>query len=113
MWGKVFLLLTICLGLGFSVQQRIFLLKKRNTLDQMPELPISSLLSESLAQLVGVAGGVYLSLLMLVSFLELELPNKVTVVGMTMEPLAFIALALSILQPLVKGVLSHLAKRAK
>ncbi|MGI6552964.1 MAG: hypothetical protein ACOX37_08085 [Bacillota bacterium] len=63
--------------------------------------PIKTLFSEALAQLVGVAGGIYLSLIMLVSFLDLDLPEKVTIAGISMQPLALAALLLAILQPLL------------
>lgn len=111
MWGKILLLLLLFLAISFSIQQRIRLQQKRNLLNQVPDAPISSFLSEALAQLVGVAGGVYLSLIMVVSFLELELPSQILVAGMTMQPLAFIALGLAILQPLVKQIFYYLYKR--
>src|SRR5690606_34287321 len=98
---KLLLLVLLMLALAFSIRQRIALLQKRNQYDQLPEAPISTFLSEALAQLVGVAGGLYLSLIMLVSFLELEVPARVTVLGLTMQPLALIALTLAIVQPLV------------
>lgn len=110
MLGKVLLVLMICVTVGLSVWQRVVLLKKRNILDQVPDAPISSFLSEALAQLVGIAGGIYLSLILLVSFLEVDVPQKITVAGLTMQPLAFLALALAILQPIVKLLLVRLRK---
>lgn len=110
MLGKLLLLVFIFAALGLSVRQRMVFLKRRNQYDQLPDAPISTFLSEALAQLVGVAGGLYLSLIMLVSFLELELPNRITVLGLTMQPLALIALTLAVLQPLVKSVIDKMMR---
>ncbi|NLC77215.1 MAG: hypothetical protein GX750_06305 [Clostridia bacterium] len=105
MLGKMLLVMLMCSAVVLSVRQRIVLLKKRNALDHMPDAPISTFLSEALAQLVGVAGGIYLSLIMLVSFLELEVPSRATVAGLTMQPLALLSLTLALLQPLIKTLL--------
>ncbi|NLL17434.1 MAG: hypothetical protein GX262_00230 [Clostridia bacterium] len=110
MLGKILLVLMIAVAVGLSVWQRIMLLKKRNVLDQVPDAPISSFMSEALAQLVGVAGGIYLSLIMLISFLELEIPHRITVAGLSMQPLAFLALALAVLQPIIKQLLVRIRK---
>lgn len=110
MFGKLLLMVLLLAALGLSVRQRMVLLKRRNPFDQLPDVPISTFLSEALAQLVGVAGGLYLSLIMLVSFLELELPDRITVMGLTMQPLALVALTLAILQPLVKSVIDKVMR---
>lgn len=110
MLGKVLIVLLICVAIGLSVWQRVVLLKKRNVLDQVPDAPISSFLSEALAQLVGIAGGIYLSLIMLVSFLELDIPHRITFAGLSMQPLAFLALGLAVLQPIVKLLLVRLRR---
>ncbi|GFN23829.1 MAG: hypothetical protein IMW96_08240 [Thermoanaerobacteraceae bacterium] len=57
--------------------------------------------SRALAELVAVAGGIYLSLIMLVSFLKLSLPETVSVGGWQVDPLALLALTVALLQPLL------------
>lgn len=110
MAGKILVIILVLTALGLSVRQRMLLLQKRNQFDQLPDAPIRTFLSEALAQLVGVAGGIYLSLIMLVSFLGLELPDRITVLGLTMQPMAFVALALAVLQPLVKLVIDRVMR---
>lgn len=107
MWGKILVVLFIALALALSVQQKKALFKKRNQFNQLADAPVSSFLSESLAHLVGVAGGIYLSLTLIVSFLEIDIPGKISVAGITMQPLAMTALALTILQPVIKLIFTH------
>ncbi|HHX51853.1 MAG TPA: hypothetical protein GX711_10480 [Clostridia bacterium] len=111
MWGKGILILLILISLYLSIRQRMVLRKKRKVFDQLPDEPIKTLFSEALAQLVGVAGGIYLSLIMLVSFLGLDLPEKVTIAGISMQPLALLALLLAILQPLWMTLFDKLKDR--
>ncbi len=59
----------------------------------------SSPLSRALVNLVGVAGGIYLSLILLVTFLEIELPEKVHVGKFSLEPLAAVSIFLALVQP--------------
>lgn len=59
----------------------------------------SSPLSEALTGLIGTAGGIYISLVMLFSFMELNLPEKVEVFRVGLEPLAAVSFALAIIQP--------------
>lgn len=66
---------------------------------ELPQEPIPSLLSKALAQLLGVAGGIYLVLVMGVAFLKLQLPAEMRFLGLAMEPLAFVSLVLALLQP--------------
>lgn len=68
---------------------------------------INSPLSEALAQLVGVAGGVYLSVVMLVNFLELDVPPRVELLGVGFEPLASISILIAIVQPYILRLLKR------
>ncbi len=99
--AKILIASLIFLAVGLSVKQRIFYLKKNSKFNQVTDVPISSLFSESLAHLIGVAGGIYLSLTLITSFLEIDLPSKVSLGGVTLQPLAMVALVLAILQPAV------------
>lgn len=73
--------------------------KKRAYEQKYPEHAEPSLLSLALQDILGVAGGIYLSLVLLVSFLQLDLPDRWLVAGVKMEPLAFLALSLAVVQP--------------
>ena len=62
---------------------------------------ISTPFAEALGQVVGMAGGIYLSLMLLCDFLAVELPKKVFICGNYMDFLALIALILACVQPIV------------
>ncbi|MHB1654575.1 MAG: hypothetical protein ACYCVD_19195 [Desulfitobacteriaceae bacterium] len=78
-------------GLVFSVQERRFLLMWRSQAGSSP-------LSTALAQLVGTAGGIYLALELLFSFLKIP-ENWWSDTTFAIEPLAMISLILAIVQP--------------
>jgi len=55
--------------------------------------------SGALAYLVGIAGGIYLSLSLLVDFLNVNVPARVKFYGLAFDPLAAVAVTLALLQP--------------
>lgn len=59
----------------------------------------SSQISQALTNLIGVAGGIYLTLVILAAFLELQVPERVTYGNISLEPLAAISILISLLQP--------------
>lgn len=59
----------------------------------------TSPLSQAIINLVGTAGGIYLSLVLLQTFLEVEMPRSIALAGMDLEPLATISIAMAIIQP--------------
>lgn len=61
----------------------------------------SSPLSQALGNLIGTAGGIYLALVMLFSFMEVQLPGKINLVNLELEPLAAFSFTLAIMQPFV------------
>ena len=63
--------------------------------------PKASPLSVAVQDMVGTAGGVYLSLVMLVSFLKIDLPGRVYLLGIGVDPTALLAIALAVVQPLL------------
>lgn len=67
-------------------------------------MPKPSPTAEAIKDLLGVAGGVYLALLMVASFLKLNLPSQVGWGGVSFEPLAALALLISIVYPFFKGL---------
>ncbi|MDD4168942.1 MAG: hypothetical protein PHD36_01550 [Desulfotomaculaceae bacterium] len=97
--GLILLLLVI-----ISVKQRIFLQRYREKNWEVIGESKSSPLSKALVNLIGVAGGIYLSLVLLCTFLELELPMRVRLGRYSMEPLATISIALAIVQPYFQKV---------
>jgi len=66
---------------------------------------LPSPLAQALANLVGVAGGIYLSLVMLTSFLDLRVPERVEIGHLSLEPLATVSFALALLQPFLNRVI--------
>ncbi len=91
-----------------SLQMRMLNRKRsaNKSSDQLPFEPLPSPFVKAMTELIGMAGGIYLSLVMLVNFLDLELPPKVNILGMEAEPLALLAIIISIVQPLFKNLLS-------
>lgn len=57
--------------------------------------------SLALQDLVAVAGGIYLSLIMLVSFLKVAVPEKILIFSLEVDPLAFFSLCMGIVQPMI------------
>jgi protein-S-isoprenylcysteine O-methyltransferase Ste14 len=87
-------LLILALGIWASVRERKSLMMWRSK----PVFENSSPFASALAQLVGTAGGIYLSLELLFSFLKIPetwWSNSEFIV----EPLAVISLAIAIFQP--------------
>lgn len=78
-------------GIAASLAERRFLLMWRSQ-------PTSSPLSTGLAQLVGTAGGIYLGLELLFSFLKVP-EDWWSASTFVVEPLALISLILAIVQP--------------
>ena len=61
----------------------------------------SSPMAEALGQLIAIAGGIYLSLVMAASFLGVDQIDKVLVGQWAIDPLAVLAILLAFLQPIV------------
>lgn len=96
----IFIILIILLGLLFSLWLRTRCYR------QLDDVRVSPL-SQALQDLIGVAGGIYLSLIMLVSFLKLTMPEKITLYSMEVDPLALFSLCLGIVQPIVLNILKR------
>lgn len=61
----------------------------------------ASPLSTALGELIAIAGGIYLSLVLLESFLELSVPDTVNIMNVTIDPLAFLSIIIALVQPAV------------
>ena len=95
-----------------SLQMRMHNKKRsaNNSGDQLPLDPLPSPFVRAMTEIIGMAGGIYLSLVMLVNFLDLELPPKVNIFGLEAEPLALLAIIISIVQPIFKNLFSFKEK---
>lgn len=96
----MFPLLLLAALIAFSIYLRMQNRRRANVF-ALPEQTKETLFSVALQELVAQAGGVYLSLVLLVSFLQLEVAAKWNIIGIKMEPLAFLSLLVAILQPFV------------
>jgi len=84
----------LVMGIVVSVRERKYRLMWRTS------QPSSNILAAALSQLVGTAGGIYLSLELLFSFLKIP-EDWWSASVFFVEPLAVISLFLAILQPFV------------
>lgn len=60
----------------------------------------SSPVAAAIQELVATAGGVYLAIVALTSFLRLDMPDKVSLMAVAVDPLAVTAIVLAVVQPL-------------
>ena len=58
-------------------------------------------LSMAVQELIATAGGVYLAMIALTSFVKLETPDQVTLMQVSVDPLAALAILLAIVQPAI------------
>jgi len=98
-----FLLLAMLLSLRQRIRE-----KRRVHKHEIPEHTKPSLLSEALQELIATAGGIYLSLVLLISFLQIEIADKWVFFDVSMDPLAMVSIILAIIQPFVLHVLTWL-----
>ncbi|MBE3585634.1 MULTISPECIES: hypothetical protein [Desulfofundulus] len=82
-----------------SIRERMRLAVLRSKAWDVSELSTPSPLSQALTGLVGTAGGIYLSLVLLFTFLGYELPERVYLGKIQVEPLAALSIALAVVQP--------------
>lgn len=88
----IFVLLLVII----SVRERVSRQKNR---ERFLSEAKSSPLSQALTNLVGVAGGIYLSLEVITSFTEFRVPDRLQLGGISMEPLAAVSIMIAIVQP--------------
>ncbi|WP_347490879.1 hypothetical protein [Desulfoscipio sp. XC116] len=97
--GVLLFVLIIILLIIVSVRERIRWLSMRDkNWDAIGEAK-SSPLSQAITGMVGTAGGIYLSLILMQTFLELQIPRSLQVSGIRLEPLATLSIALAVIQP--------------
>lgn len=64
-------------------------------------------LSQGIVDLVAVAGGVYLSLVMVAGFIGYELPSRVEVLGAFIDPIAGLSILLAVVEPFLSRLLEQ------
>lgn len=98
LWRIILILLFLALII-WAVHSRLCI-KKTRTLEK--EATIASPASKALAEIVAIAGGIYLSLILVTSFLKVNMPEKVMVSGnWSLDPIAMTAVVIALLQPVV------------
>ncbi len=98
--GTLIIVIAVLALMLISVRERIRIKEIRERAWDGSETK-SSPLSQAIANLIGTAGGIYLSLVMLFSFMEVQLPGKINLLKLELEPLAAFSFTLAIVQPFV------------
>jgi hypothetical protein len=100
------LLFILAIAVGLSLWLRIVYFRH----NQNGAANRASPLSLAIQELVGTAGGIYLSVITLTSFLKLDVPEKVALAQVNLDPVALGAIIVAIIQPAVLRLLSKLLK---
>lgn len=93
--------------LYYSLCSRVKNKYRQGGLKDLPTDPIDSPVSRALTETLGLAGGIYLALVMATSFLQVEVPEKIAVFSLEMEPLAFTSILLAVVQPFVSEIINY------
>lgn len=99
-------LLLVLIMLALSVWQRIKYFRKTVDENKITASPLSLAIQE----LVAISGSIYLSLIMLVSFLKLNIPETILFFECSIDPLAFLSISLAIIQPLFLNLFNAIKK---
>lgn len=67
--------------------------------------PVSSPLSLAIQDLIGTAGGIYLAITLLISFLKIVIPDKIIIFAIEVEPIALISILLAVFQPVIERII--------
>jgi len=70
----------------------------------LPTEPKGSVFSRALTELVATAGGIYISMLLLFSFLNVPAPGLVSVFGIEADLLASLSLGVAVIQPIIINI---------
>ncbi|WP_066635315.1 hypothetical protein [Desulfolucanica intricata] len=101
MLSSVILLLILAIILLFSLRERVRLRHMREKNWEKIGESKTSVMSQAIIGLIGTAGGIYLSMVILFDFLEVDMPNRISMAGLNFEPIAAISFALAIIQPFI------------
>lgn len=107
--AKFFLitLFFILVFIAISTKKRLKRMREIGNLENAVDSPTSYAIGE----LVAVAGGIYLSLVLLASFLKLSMPDRMVIYGWSFDYLASIAVILAILQPIILSLYYRVTKK--
>ncbi|CUH96146.1 putative membrane protein [Propionispora sp. 2/2-37] len=92
----VLAVIILSLVLPVSLWLRVCWFRQQSEKMEVRASPLSLAVQELLAN----AGGIYLSLVMLISFLKIDIPEKTVIFGVGIDPLPCTAIILAIIQPL-------------
>lgn len=109
MLWKTLLIITLLLFVVGAVRMKVKIKRKRGP--ENIETATASPASIALGELVAIAGGIYLSLILLKSFLKLSLPDTINLVSYSIDPIALIALGIALLQPILLAFYYRLRKK--
>ncbi len=98
MWKIIFLIIIFILFF-FAVRTKRTLQRMR-TMAQL-ENAVDSPTSVAIGELVAIAGGIYLSLILLTSFLKVNMPARISFYDWSVDYLAAIAFAIALFQPIL------------
>lgn len=90
------LIMALSVVISWSIWMRMCRCRNNPATKEVKASPLSIAVQE----IVATAGGIYLSLVMVVSFLKLDIPEKMSILDISLDPLAFLAVLLAIIQPL-------------
>lgn len=107
-WGILFIICCL-IGISLWLRVRISRYSVENAVEKTHVKPTP--LSMAIQDLVATAGGLYLSLLALVTFLKLELPNKIDIFNVSVDLLAVISIILAVVQPFAITVIKKIKGR--
>ncbi|MDD2401811.1 MAG: hypothetical protein PHI90_01280 [Clostridia bacterium] len=93
----IFFMMIMFVLISIRTKRTVKRIRNRMPLENAADSPLSYLLGE----LVAVSGGIYLSLVLLTSFLHLSIPGVVRFYGWTLDPLAATAIIIALLQPIL------------
>lgn len=96
MWSTIVLMVLLMILLCLAVKMRVGNNQYRANQCETIDSPVA----QAIAQLLGIAGGIYLSLVMGVSFLGIDQPNRVMMFNLAVDPLAFLSILLAFVQPI-------------
>lgn len=102
---ELLLLISIVILIVFAVKEKVKQKNKTIQFNDMPEEAKTSPVSQALTELIAVAGGIYVALLLLTTFLDLDLPGKIRIVSVEFDTIAGIALFLALVQPFILKIL--------
>ena len=98
-------ILAFCTGISLWLRIKYY---RKNITDVASQ---ASPLSVAIQGLITTAGGIYLALIGLTSFLKLDIPDKVTLLQVNLDPLALSSIGAAIVQPIFLRLFNKLLSR--